>query len=327
MTNLMEDLLRYSNLAIQYLQAMKFDDYKINQMYHYAIDGGKRLRPALVSLSSEVVGGNPENIFYAAAATELMHKFTLIHDDIIDEDEFRRNRKAFHAMFGTEYGILMGDFLVSLSFDVLSQLYETHTTDNVIQCYKLLSQSAKIVCLGQVLDCLFEELSSVSWERYIEMISKKSSSLLEKSLQIGAILGSGSKSEINLLADYGRNLGIAFQLRNDIDNVINFEEAGQKKSSDILKRKKTCLVLKTIEIGRHTDQELLLWFASKQNYSKDDMNQIIAMFEENGSISDCQDIAKKYANKAKRSLEGLRESKAKEILLQLAFYVESDDHW
>lgn len=327
MKNLKEDLLRYSQLAIQYLQAIKFDDYKINQMYHYAIDGGNRLRPTLVSLSSEVVGGNPENIFYAAAAIELMHKSTVIHDDIIDGDEFRRKRKAFHAMFGAESGILMGDLLVSLSFDSLSRLSETHTYDNVIQCYKLLSQSANNVCIGQLLDCFFEELKSVSWERYIEMISKKSSSLLEKSLQIGGILGGANQSDINLLTDYGRNLGIAFQLRNDIDNVINFEDAGRKKGSDLLKRKKTCLVLKTLEIGRQKDRELLLWFTSQPNYSEDDINQIIAMFEENGAINNCQDMVKKYAQEAKLSLEGLKESKAKEILLQLAFYAESAHHW
>jgi geranylgeranyl diphosphate synthase type I len=327
MTNLKEDLLRYSHLATQYLQAMKFDDDKIDQMYHYAIDGGNRLRPALVSLSAEVVGGNPENIFYAAAAIELMHKSAVIHDDIIDEDEFRRKRKAFHAMFGAECGILMGDLLVSLAFDTLSRLYETHTYDDVIQCYKLLSQSANNVCIGQLLDCLFEELSSISWERYIEMISKKSSSLLEKSLQIGGILGGANQSDINFLTDYGRNIGIAFQLRNDIDNIINFEDAGRKRGSDILKKKKTCLVLKTLEIGCQKDRELLLWFTSQPNYSEDDINRIIAMFEENGAISNCQDMVKKYAHAAKRSLEGVKEGKAKEILLQLAFYAESDHHW
>jgi len=327
-TSIKKELLQYSSLVSQYLQALEFNEPKINQMYQYAIHGGRRLRPTLVLLSAEVVGGNPHDVVCAAAAIELMHKFTLVHDDIIDKDEFRRNKKTFHAMFGTEYGIIIGDLLISLSFDVLSQLHATHDSDRVLQCYKVLSQNLKSLCMGEIYDCLFEEKNNITWEKYIELVDRKTSSLLEKSLRLGAILGGGSKSEIDILVNYGRDLGIAFQIKNDINNVLDIEEKiGRHKGFDVLQRKKTCLVVKTIEMGRQEDQGILNCFASKQKYSEDSINQIIAMFEKNGAIEFCQAMANEHVNKAKNSLKGVKESQAKEILLQLASYIQSDDYW
>ena len=205
--------------------------------------GGKRLRPLLVLLSSKAVGGKFEKVYNAAAAVEMLHNFTLVHDDIMDNAEKRRGRLTLHKMFNHSTAILTGDSLLSIAYEYLLK----DCNGNSKEVVSSFTHGLIEVCEGQSLDTDFESRKNVSLSEYIIMIKKKTAAMAEMCCRIGALLGGGTNSQVNALGNYGLNLGIAFQIQDDLLDISADEKKfGKTIGGDLVEGKKTFLFLSFI---------------------------------------------------------------------------------
>ncbi|MEJ2637097.1 MAG: polyprenyl synthetase family protein [Calditrichia bacterium] len=202
---------------------------------------GKKVRPLLTLLSCQAVGGAVEPALPAAAGVELFHDFTLIHDDIMDRDDLRRGRPTIHKIWDEGAAILAGDALVGMAYASILQCDREHLPE-VLNHF---SEGIIKVCEGQALDKEFESRQQVSTEEYLDMISKKTAWLFKLACQIGAILGGGSPDQVEHLRRFGDNLGLGFQMQDDLlDFVAEEEKLGKKVGSDLKMDKKTYVTLK-----------------------------------------------------------------------------------
>ncbi len=212
---------------------------------------GKKIRPLLTLLTSELVGGNQEDALPGAVAIELFHDFTLIHDDIMDRDELRRGRPTIHVKWDDSTAILVGDLLVGLSFRELLK----SPLPRRAAVMEIFSETLIKVCEGQALDKEFESRSRVGLDEYLEMIGKKTAWLIKTSCEIGAILGGANSQEIHALGDFGYQIGIGFQIQDDLLDIIAEEEKlGKRVGSDFRMDKKTYVTLKYQERWQQTPQ-------------------------------------------------------------------------
>lgn len=196
--------------------------------------GGKRLRPLLVLLSAKAVGGKFNNAYNAAAAVEMLHNFTLVHDDIMDNADKRRGRLTLHKKYDYNTAILTGDSLLSIAYEYLLKDCNGNTNE-VIGAF---THGLIEVCEGQSLDTDFELRRNVSSSEYIDMIKKKTAAMAEMCCKIGALLGGGTSSQVKALGNYGLNLGIAFQIQDDLLDISADEKNLVKQSVAILSRVK-----------------------------------------------------------------------------------------
>ncbi len=323
-----EEMEKKTGPVVAMLKEIEIRNGELNRMYHATIDGGQRLRAALVMLGCEAVGGESERAVAGAAAIELMHKFTLVHDDLIDQEDYRRGRRSFYDVFGSKYAIIMGDFLISMSFRMLKNLLTDHAPRTVLECSRILSDCLNDLCMGELKDCLFEDRVNVTIEQYIQMVEGKTASLMENALKIGTVLGEGDGHKVEKLSDFGRHFGVAFQIQNDINNLVGLEEkTGRKRGFDVYKKKKTPMVIWTLHHGSANDKRRLLRAFTKNEYSRTAVDPIIKMLEENGSMEYAMGMVKDYIGKAKNSIQSLKESRPKEILLGMTDYMETDTYW
>lgn len=214
----------------------------LREPIHYFLDqSSKKIRPLLSLFCCDAMGGNSEDAVAAATAIELFHDFTLIHDDIMDQDDLRRGKQTIHVKWDSGTAILVGDALIGLSFQQLLRSPENFLNPVV----KIFSEALVKVCEGQALDKLFESARQVSLESYLDMIAKKTAWLFRVSCEIGAILGGGGENQVNLLSQYGYNLGMAFQIQDDLlDFIADESKLGKKLGSDFRMDKKTYITLK-----------------------------------------------------------------------------------
>jgi len=271
--------------------------------------GGKRLRPIIACLSCEAVGGNMMDAIPLAVALEIIHTFTLIHDDIMDRDEERRGMPSVHKKFGDNRAILAGDALFAKAFEILS-----HTKDAEI-CKKLtrnLAIMAKEICEGQEMDVAFEEMESVGKEEFLEMIEKKTARMFEHAAMNGAMVGGGSKEEVEAMKVYGLNLGMAFQIWDDCLDVIG-KDIGKPVGSDIREGKKTLIYLYALEKygGKIPNY-------GKKDATDEEINEIVEILKETGAIDCAKNMAMEFSRKAIDSLAILKESEAKNKLVEMA---------
>lgn len=208
--------------------------------------GGKRLRPILLILSARAVGGNIERAMNAAVAIELLHNFTLVHDDIMDNDHLRRGHSTVHTKWDESVAILAGDGLIGLAYRQLMKL----SGDALIPVCRLFTEGVIEVCEGQAFDKEFETRSDISLEDYFHMIGKKTGRLITMATQIGAIVGGGSEEEIDILTNYGSVIGTAFQIQDDLLDIVSSEEViGKTFGSDVMAGKKTYMMVQILQIA------------------------------------------------------------------------------
>lgn len=223
----------------------------------------KKIRPLLSVFCCEALGGNKEHVIPAATAIELFHDFTLIHDDIMDQDELRRGNPTIHTKWDSGTAILVGDALIGLSFQQLVKSPENYLN----QVVKIFSDALVKVCEGQALDKSFETYSNVNLENYLDMIAKKTAWLFKVSCEIGAILGGGNANQIENLSKYGYNLGLAFQIQDDLlDFIADEGKLGKKIGSDFKMDKKTYITLKYQEILQNSPELKEKYPAHERDY-------------------------------------------------------------
>jgi geranylgeranyl pyrophosphate synthase len=235
------------------IAAPKIEPRSLYEPIHYFLNiGGKRLRPILLLLSARVAGGKTEEAIDAAVAIELLHNFTLVHDDIMDHDHLRRGHATVHTRWDESVAILAGDGLIGLAYRQLLRLPPEH----LITVCRLFTEGVIEVCEGQAFDKEFESREVVSLGEYFLMIGKKTGRLITMATQIGAILGGGSEEEVDILRQYGETIGIAFQIQDDLLDIVEPEEIiGKTFGSDVAAGKKTFLIIRSQELAPSKQRE------------------------------------------------------------------------
>jgi geranylgeranyl diphosphate synthase type I len=281
---------------------------------HIVQAGGKRLRPAVLLASTEAVGGDVKKAIPAAVAVELMHTFTLVHDDIMDNDPVRRGLPAVHTVWGEPGGILAGDTLYSKAIEIIT------AADNdpvrLLKAVNILSKTCVVVCEGQWLDIDFESRDSVSIEEYLEMIEKKTAVLFGAAAQIGAVCGGANAQVDQALYDFGRLVGLGFQIYDDVLDLVTPEEIlGKRQGSDIFEGKRTLLMIHALEKGAKPRA------FGKGSGTKEDIDEAIEVLTKSGSIDYVKKLAVSFVEEGKSKLSVLPDSSAKKLLSDMADYM------
>ena len=302
----MNEIIEVVNKAIENYLYEKEPEILYEAVRHLPMAGGKRLRPVIAYLSCEAVGGDGLKAIPFAVALELIHTFTLIHDDIMDKDEMRRGMEAVHKKFGENIAILAGDTLFAKAFEIISSMKDAEIVKKLTKNAALMS---KEICEGQAMDITFEKMEYVEEREWLNMIEKKTARMFENASMGGAIVGNGNEKEIKALQNYGLNLGMAFQIWDDCIDIIG-KNTGKPVGSDIREGKKTLMYLHAY---KNTDKKWLGEYGKEANVEK-----IIKIFEDAGSIKYAKNVAYNYSKKAKRELNSIKEKKAKSLLFKLA---------
>lgn len=273
---------------------------------------GKRIRPVLTLMASDVLSNEYQKALPAALAVEVFHNFTLVHDDIMDDAPLRRGKETVHEKWNLNTGILSGDAMLILAY----QFFENYEPETFQRLAKLFSKTAIEVCDGQQLDIDFETRKDVTIDEYIEMIRLKTSVLVAAALKMGAIVAQASEEDSNLLYEYGLNLGLAFQLQDDyLDTFGNPETFGKQVGGDIIENKKTYLYLKALELANKDDkQKLLFFYRQKLQENSIKIDEVKRIFERYDIPFLIQDLVKQYTSASFESLDKMnisQESKDK----------------
>ncbi len=276
---------------------------------------GKRIRPFLVLLSAGAVGGNFSQVYNAAVAVELLHDFTLVHDDIMDNAEKRRGKLTLHKKYNKNTAILVGDSLLSVAYEYLLKDCNGYSKSIISSFTNGLIE----VCEGQILDTDYETRKNVSLSEYLFMIKKKTASMVKMCCEIGATLGGGKEKEIKGIANYGLNIGIAFQVQDDLLDIIADENKfGKRIGSDLIEGKKTYLFIKALEKARGEDRKLLNKVVDNKGIRINQVKKYKELYERLEVIADARKIINYYTKKALNSLNVIKKISDKEILVWLA---------
>ena len=293
-------------------------------MRHLIEAGGKRLRPCLALTACEAVGGKKEDAIETAAALEMFHNFTLIHDDIMDHDEFRRNVKTVHVIWGEPIAIIAGDALFAKVFEAAAANASRLklNLERTLELFNTLSKASFELCQGQALDMLFESRDDVTEEEYMRMISGKTGALTEAAAKAGALLGNADGKKLQALASYGRLVGVAFQMQDDVLGVWGKQEKfGKPIGSDIREGKRTLIIVRALTTASDEDRGVLLKAFGKSHATNEEIREAIGVLKRIGAIDYVAERARKLVAEAKRKLEVLPDSRAKEALLGIADFV------
>lgn len=280
--------------------------------------GGKMLRPALSLIVSEAVGGNRESALKTGAAIELIHTFSLIHDDIMDDDDMRRGLPSVHKVWGEDVAILAGDTLFSKAFEMIITSKNT-TSEQNNKALATVADACVKICEGQALDMGFEERFDVCEDEYMEMIFKKTGALIAAATKAGAIMGGADDDVIDAMYEYGRLIGLAFQIQDDYLDLASDEETlGKPIGSDIGKGKMTIIAIKGLASD---DSGRFLEILKAEENSQEEIYEAIEILTNCGAIDYARNFALESVNQAKEVLEILPDSSFKKVLCDIANFV------
>ncbi len=289
---------------------------------HLIVNGGKRLRPYMVVKSCQVLGGKTKEAMTAAGAVEMVHNFTLVHDDIMDNDEMRHGVPTTHKRFGIPIAILAGDVLFSKAFQVVSKanLPSKSTSELVSR----LSKACVDVCEGQLLDIKMAESKKIPTQnKYIKMISKKTAALFDVSCSMGAICAKSKSKDISNLSSFGKNLGIAFQITDDLIGVMGNPKVTKKPvGNDLREGKKSLPILLAIKKAKGKNKKIILHAFGNQKAKKKEIENAVLVIKSLGIEKSVRGQALRYAEKAKKSLNSYSGTSKNELISLLDFVVK-----
>ncbi|OQX78336.1 MAG: isoprenyl synthetase [Bacteroidetes bacterium 4484_249] len=292
--------------------------YELYEPIVYTLSlGGKRLRPALCLLACDMFEGNISDAMNPALGIEIFHNFTLLHDDIMDEAPIRRGKESVYKKWNSNIAILSGDTMMALAYDYIMKAPGKVRSE----VFSIFNKTAIEVCEGQQYDMNFEKQKDVSIDDYINMIRLKTSVLLAGSLKTGAIIGGASKEDSDNLYRFGENIGIAFQLQDDLLDVYSdTQKFGKQNSGDILTNKKTFLYLKAFELaGDKTHETLSGLFKKEAINNNDKISGVKEIYEDLNIKSITIKEIEKYYKKGIRYLEKINiPSERKTKLIEFA---------
>ena len=289
---------------------------------HLIVHGGKRLRPYMVIKSCQILDGSISKAMPAASAVEMIHNFSLVHDDIMDNDEMRHGVPTTHKMFGKTLAILAGDVLFSKAYEVISNT--KLTGDVTAQLVSRLAKACVDICEGQWLDVsMGQEKRIPTQKEYIAMISKKTAALFDVSCSMGAICATKNQKDITNLSSFGRNLGIAFQITDDLIGVMGEPKLTKKPvGNDLREGKKSLPILLAIKSAKGKDKKSILKVFGNSKATKQDMKKAVDVIRNLGIEENVRNQALKYAEKAQKSLSKYSGSSKNELIALLDFVVK-----
>ena len=281
--------------------------------------GGKRVRPVLCLMGNELFDDIIPDAWYAATAIELFHNFTLIHDDIMDKAPLRRGKQTVHTKYNDSTALLAGDVMLVRAYEYLNKISSAYLS----KVLSLFNRTAIEVCEGQQMDMDYESQNNVNMNDYLRMIKLKTSVALAASLKVGGLLGGGGERNQNLLYEFGKKLGIAFQVQDDyLDAFGDKNKTGKQVGGDILANKKTFLLIHAMESASHKKElEQLI----KTN-SSDKVEKVVAVYKDCKADEWAIQLKNKYFDEALTHLEDIAVlSKRKEPLRELALFLVQRD--
>lgn len=284
--------------------------------------GGKRIRPVLCLMGNELFGDISPDAWHVGTAIELFHNFTLIHDDIMDKAPLRRGMQTVHTKYGENTAILAGDVMLVTAYEELNKI----SVEYLQSILYLFNKTAKEVCEGQQMDMDFETMEMVDMADYLKMIELKTSVALAASLQTGAILGGAGERNQHLLYDFGKKLGIAFQVQDDyLDAFGDPKKFGKQVGGDILANKKTFLLLHALEAASPAARQELRELLSGQ--AEDKIERVLAIYRDCQADKWAVALQNKFLDEALHHLEDIAVlSKRKEPLRELAHFLIKRDY-
>ena len=313
----MKSIETYQKQFLAYLEAYKTirEPKNLFEPIQYILNlGGKRLRPVLTLMTADCFDGEIKTALDAALAVEVFHNFSLIHDDIMDAAPLRRGHQTVHEKWDLNTGILSGDAMLIMAY----QLFENYPPNIFQKLAKLFSKTALEVCEGQQYDIDFETRDTVSISEYLKMIEYKTAVLVGAAMKMGAIIANASKDDQERCYEFGKNLGIAFQLQDDyLDAFGNPETFGKQVGGDIIENKKTYLYLKALEFSSEKDKlHLKQLFSSETNNSSEKIQVTKQIFSASGSAEATQKAISFYTTKAFEILKTINISEPKKQILE-----------
>ena len=313
----MSDISFYREEFLNYLESnlSKKEPVNLYEPISYILQlGGKRLRPVLVLISTEAFGVSYKKALDAALAIEVFHNFSLVHDDIMDDAPLRRGKATVHEKWDINTGILSGDAMLIKAY----QLFENYEGSQFKDLAKLFSRTAIEVCEGQQYDIDFETRDDVTIEDYLKMIEYKTAVLVGASLEMGAIVANAPKELQKGIYDYGRLIGIAFQLQDDyLDAFGDPETFGKQVGGDIIENKKTYLYLKALEkLSTEEAEQLRHLYTILPTDNAQKVETVKHLFEESGAAEKTREEIANYTEEAFQLLEELDIKSAQKNLLR-----------
>jgi octaprenyl-diphosphate synthase len=288
----------------------------VNQIAEYIISaGGKRIRPVLVLLVANAYGYKGAAHHELAAVVEFIHTATLLHDDVVDESGMRRGRETANALFGNAASVLVGDFLYSRSFQMMVGL-------NNMRVMQILSDATNVIAEGEVLQLLNMHDPDVNEEAYLKVIRSKTAKLFEAAAQLGALIAGANDKQIDAAGEYGRSLGTAFQLIDDVlDYAGDAEEIGKNVGDDLREGKPTLPLIWLMENGSAAERKLVR--SCIENGDEEHFEAVLSAITNSGALDYTRDAANEQAHRARQAIRDLPDSQFKESLLALcAFSVD-----
>lgn len=287
----------------------------IPQLASYLIAaGGKRIRPLLTLAATQIYNGDMPNAHKLAASVEFIHTATLLHDDVVDESLERRGKEAANLIFGNQASVLVGDFLFSRAFELMTEC------DN-LQVLKILSHASSIITQGEVLQLTTANNLDTTMDEYIEVITSKTAALFAAACEVGPVIAGAADSQAKAMHDYGRFLGIAFQIADDaLDYSADRETLGKTIGDDFREGKVTAPVLLALENAN--DEERAFWTRTiaENNKTDNDLATAIAIIEKHNTIVGSLEMAQQYADKAQNALSNIPDSPLRSLLHDLVPY-------
>lgn len=323
MTN-SKELLDKFNKELQNINFGKTPSKLYDPIYYALSVGGKRLRPTLCLMASELYGGKYEDTINAAIGVELFHNFTLLHDDMMDKAEMRRGKPVVHVKWTENIALLSGD-----AMSVIAYKYVSKTPINLKDTLDVFSDTALKICEGQQYDMNFETMAEVTEEQYLKMIQLKTAVLLAASLKMGAVIANANNDEREKIYKFGENLGMAFQLQDDLLDVYGDPKIfGKNIGGDIVSNKKTYLLIKALEIANEEQKkELNSWLRTAGTNPNEKINAVKKIYNQIGIREHSLELMNKYFDYAFEIFETIKvEDKKKEILRNYALSMKKRNY-
>lgn len=315
--NFEQKYFRYKSLIDEYLKecVKETKPRSVYQPIRYVLaGGGKRIRPLLVLLSCEAVGGTMRDALHAGAGIEILHNFTLVHDDIMDHASSRRGRATIHTKWDENVAILVGDELLALAYRTLLKTKSQH----IQEITKAFTEGVVEVCEGQGYDKEFETRPHVSVQEYLLMIRKKTGKMVAVAAEIGALIGNANKKHRSALKRYGEHIGRAFQIQDDLLDVIaNEQEFGKTIGGDLVEGKKTFLLLEGLRRAHGADKLMLSRVMKNGGIPKREVPAYRHIYYRTGAVSAARRFVERDIASAKSELQRLPASNARTMLVWL----------
>ncbi len=278
--------------------------------------GGKRIRAILVMLAAEAVGGDGKAALDAGVGVEILHNFTLVHDDIMDRADTRRGRETVHRKWDEGVAILVGDVMIGLAHSALL----CNPPQRLVEVINAFTHGIIDVCEGQTLDREFETRKDVTLEDYLWMIAMKTGRLVETAAEVGGLIGDGSARQIEALRAYARHIGQAFQIQDDLLDIVAEEaELGKRIGGDVMEGKRTYLLIQALErVHDGEDRHLLDTLLANKGLPAERIGDMLALYRRHGVLHSAQQDVEAYIHRAKEDLHALPDTPAREMLVWFA---------